>query len=98
MLQPCSLEWPGQLTDNQFDFYDRINGEDILNTERTNDFEYDENVNAAYANYAMSISSKWKIQAGQEEVSKELLCNYCSCNIIFLATSFSGSSKLALGP
>ncbi len=39
------------VTDNQFDFYDRINGQDIINPERTNDFTYDEQINAAYFNF-----------------------------------------------
>ena len=51
------------ITDNQFDFYDRINGQDILNEERTNDFEYDENVNALYFNYKRQIK-KWNFQFG----------------------------------
>ncbi|WP_111683903.1 outer membrane beta-barrel family protein [Winogradskyella tangerina] len=51
------------ITDNQFDFYDRINGQDILNEERTNDFEYDENVNALYFNYKRQVK-KWNFQFG----------------------------------
>ncbi|WP_299526893.1 outer membrane beta-barrel protein, partial [Winogradskyella sp.] len=51
------------VTDNQFDFFDRINGQDILNTERTNDFEYDENINALYFNYSRQFK-KWNIQFG----------------------------------
>ncbi|GGI57965.1 TonB-dependent receptor domain-containing protein [Winogradskyella haliclonae] len=51
------------VTDNQFDFFDRINGQDILNQERTNDFEYDENVNALYFNYKRQFK-KWNIQFG----------------------------------
>ncbi|WP_431158621.1 outer membrane beta-barrel protein [Winogradskyella poriferorum] len=51
------------VTDNQFEFYDRINGEDVLNTERTNDFEYDENVNALYFNYNRQYK-KWNFQFG----------------------------------
>ncbi|WP_340202565.1 TonB-dependent receptor domain-containing protein [Ascidiimonas sp. W6] len=43
-------------TENQFDFFDRINGEDILNLGRSNTFAYDENVNAVYFNY----SRQWK--------------------------------------
>ncbi|RNC86944.1 MAG: TonB-dependent receptor [Winogradskyella sp.] len=51
------------VTDNQFDFFDRINGQDILNQERTNDFEYDENVNALYFNFKRQFK-KWNIQFG----------------------------------
>ncbi|MBT8274262.1 MAG: TonB-dependent receptor, partial [Bacteroidia bacterium] len=39
------------VTDNEFDFYDRINGQDVINEERTNQFNYDEQINAAYFNY-----------------------------------------------
>ncbi|MEO1032284.1 MAG: TonB-dependent receptor [Bacteroidota bacterium] len=51
------------VTDNQFDFYDRINGQDILSEERSNDFEYDENVNALYFNYSRQFK-KWNLQFG----------------------------------
>lgn len=43
-------------TENQFDFFDRINGEDILNLERSNTFDYIEDVSAVYVNY----SRQWK--------------------------------------
>ena len=51
------------LTDNQFDFYDRIDGVDIINPERTNTFNYDEQINAAYINYARTIK-KFSLQIG----------------------------------
>ena len=51
------------ITDNKFDFFDRINGEDILNTDRSNDFKYDENVNALYFNYNRQYK-KWNFQFG----------------------------------
>ena len=38
-------------TENEFDFFDRINGNDVLNLDRTNDFTYDERISAAYINY-----------------------------------------------
>ncbi|WGD34992.1 TonB-dependent receptor [Olleya sp. YS] len=50
-------------TDNQFDFYNRINGQDILNEDRTNDFNYDERINAAYFNYNRSFE-KLNVQLG----------------------------------
>ena len=50
-------------TDNTFDFYD-VDSIETLNTQRSNQFIYDENVNAAYINYAASINKKWKIQLG----------------------------------
>ncbi|TYA92301.1 TonB-dependent receptor domain-containing protein [Seonamhaeicola marinus] len=51
------------VTDNTFDFYDRVNGQDILNMERTNDFQYDENINALYFNYSYKLK-KWNLQFG----------------------------------
>ncbi|NRB82538.1 MAG: TonB-dependent receptor [Winogradskyella sp.] len=51
------------ITDNKFDFFDRINGEDILITDRSNDFKYDENVNALYFNYNRQYK-KWNFQFG----------------------------------
>ncbi|RAJ16861.1 TonB-dependent receptor domain-containing protein [Olleya aquimaris] len=50
-------------TNNQFDFYNRINGQDILNEDRTNDFNYDERINAAYFNYNKSFE-KLNVQLG----------------------------------
>ncbi|AFM03753.1 outer membrane receptor protein [Bernardetia litoralis DSM 6794] len=43
-------------TDNTFDFYDEIDGNKILNTDKSNDFIYQEIVNAVYFNY----NRKWK--------------------------------------
>jgi len=39
-------------TDNTFDFYNVINGNTTLNAELSNQFEYTEQVNAAYANFS----------------------------------------------
>ncbi|MFY0603493.1 MAG: TonB-dependent receptor [Flavobacteriaceae bacterium] len=50
-------------TENQFDFYDRINGLDIINLDRTNNFAYDEQINAGYINYNRRFK-KLSIQAG----------------------------------
>lgn len=50
-------------TDNTFEFYDIIDGTPVLNTDQTNTFEYEENVNAGYLSY----QKQWKkigIQAG----------------------------------
>lgn len=53
--------WGGQLslgakasmvtTDNTFDFYNVLENEDILDTDRSNQFIYTENVNAAYVSF-----------------------------------------------
>lgn len=51
------------VTDNTFDFFDRIEGEDILNESRTNTFKYDENIYAAYLNFNRTYK-KINFQAG----------------------------------
>lgn len=50
-------------TENQFDFFDRVNGQDIINLDRTNNFVYDEQISAAYVNYSRKYK-KLTIQAG----------------------------------
>ena len=50
-------------TDNTFDFYNMEGGVPVLDTNRSNQFVYHENVNAGYVNYQMQIK-KWGIQAG----------------------------------
>ncbi len=50
-------------TENQFNFFDRLNGQDIINLNRTNTFQYDEQINAAYINYNRKYK-KLSIQAG----------------------------------
>lgn len=65
--------WGGQLsagaktsmvkTDNTFDFYNVLESEDILDTERSNQFVYTENVNAAYLSYQRPYK-KFNFQAG----------------------------------
>ena len=51
-------------TDNNFKFYDVEDGVDALNTERTNQFVYTENINAAYVNYGRKLGEKWNLQLG----------------------------------
>ncbi len=50
-------------TDNIFDFFNQDEGQFILDPERSNQFEYQENVNAAYVNYNRTWG-KWKGQFG----------------------------------
>ncbi|MEM9936057.1 MAG: outer membrane beta-barrel family protein, partial [Bacteroidota bacterium] len=50
-------------TDNDFQFSDVIGGENILNTESSNRFLYEENINAAYVTYQRKLD-KWTIEAG----------------------------------
>jgi len=51
-------------TDNTFLFYDIQNGERVRNDVRSNEFFYDENVYAGYANYQRSLNSKFNMSAG----------------------------------
>ncbi|WP_378172734.1 TonB-dependent receptor domain-containing protein [Aquimarina sp. SS2-1] len=50
-------------TDNTFDFFNEINGESVLNLDRSNQFGYDEKIYAGYVKYNYS-RNKWKFQAG----------------------------------
>ena len=50
-------------TDNTFKFFDVNNGQSTLNTNRSNNFIYDENINAGYLNYNFA-TGKFKFQAG----------------------------------
>lgn len=51
-------------TDNDFDFFNVIDGADILDTDRTNRFLYEENINAAYLNFNRNLSEKVSFQFG----------------------------------
>ncbi|MEM6722105.1 MAG: TonB-dependent receptor [Bacteroidota bacterium] len=51
------------VTDNTFNFFDVINGVNNLNMNRSNQFEYDEEIYAAYGKYNFAIKN-WKFQAG----------------------------------
>jgi hypothetical protein len=51
-------------TDNTFEFYDEVAGEDVLDPNRSNVFDYSENINAAYFNYGKKIGYKWNFQLG----------------------------------
>jgi iron complex outermembrane receptor protein len=50
-------------TDNTFDFFNVIDGQPILDIDRSNNFVYLENVNAAYLNYARQLK-KLNFQLG----------------------------------
>ena len=51
-------------TKNTFNFWDVINNADKFNIDRSNKFNYKENVNALYVNYNRSYGAKWTVQAG----------------------------------
>ncbi|MBK8682464.1 MAG: TonB-dependent receptor family protein [Bacteroidetes bacterium] len=50
-------------TDNTYDYYEVINDEEILDVNRSNNFVYEENINAAYLNYAFAVK-KFNISLG----------------------------------
>lgn len=50
-------------TDNTFDFFNIVDGGQIRNIDRSNDFSYLENVTAGYINYQTKIE-KWAFQVG----------------------------------
>ncbi|WP_298514477.1 outer membrane beta-barrel family protein [uncultured Kordia sp.] len=60
------------VTDNTFNFFDVINGANNLNLNRSNQFEYDEEIYAVYTKYNFGINN-WKFQAGlrMEHTSSE---------------------------
>lgn len=51
-------------TKNDFRFYDVVNNVDLLDANRSNDFNYDENIAAAYVNYSKQFGYKWNMQLG----------------------------------
>ena len=50
-------------TDNTFDFFNQINGQNVLDTDQSNQFDYQENINAAYVNFNRKWG-KWNLQFG----------------------------------
>ncbi len=62
------LGFGGKLTDvktkNTFDFYNVYGSNNVKDQDRSNKFNYDENVKALYVNYNRSFGKKTSIQAG----------------------------------
>ena len=62
------LGFGGKLTDvktkNTFDFYNVYGSNNVKDPDRSNKFNYDENVKALYVNYNRPLSKKTTIQAG----------------------------------
>ncbi|MEM6700803.1 MAG: outer membrane beta-barrel family protein, partial [Bacteroidota bacterium] len=62
-------------TNNIFQFYDVLENQDILNENRSNQFKYTENINAAYINFNKKWS-KWNLQLGlraEQTISEGIL-------------------------
>ena len=51
-------------TDNTFDFFNVVDNDPILDIDRSNQFKYDERVNAAYFTFNRSINQQWAFQVG----------------------------------
>jgi iron complex outermembrane recepter protein len=51
-------------TDNNAGYDNLVNNQRNLDSARTNYFNYDENINAAYVNYSRKLSKKWNAQFG----------------------------------
>ncbi|MDE3236376.1 MAG: TonB-dependent receptor [Bacteroidota bacterium] len=51
-------------TQNTFDFFNVIGGDNVKILNKSNYFSYKENVNAAYVNYQRQLNEKWSIQTG----------------------------------
>lgn len=51
-------------SDNAIDFYNTINGVRMIDTSITNDFMYDENINAAYGNWSQELKGGISYQIG----------------------------------
>jgi len=51
-------------TDNNAVYDNLVNSQRILDSARSNHFIYDENINAAYANYSRKLGKKWNGQFG----------------------------------
>ncbi|MFK7970479.1 MAG: TonB-dependent receptor [Bacteroidia bacterium] len=51
-------------TDNTFDFSNVIDGQRILDEDRSNRFVYDENIFAAYSIYQRKLGKKWNAELG----------------------------------
>ncbi|MDX1476192.1 MAG: TonB-dependent receptor [Saprospiraceae bacterium] len=51
-------------TDNTFNFFDIVDDQRILNTDRSNNFVFEENINAAYASYQRQLGEKWNMMLG----------------------------------
>ncbi len=51
-------------TDNKIKFYDLTNGNPVFDTQKSNIFEYTENIQALYVDMAKNFSPKWQMKLG----------------------------------
>ncbi len=94
--------WGGQLgaggklalvrTDNTFNFFQVVDGEKLLDTDVSNQFEYEENVNAAYFSYGRKLGQKWNLSLGmrmEQTNSTGDLTSYISQPLTRVDTSYT---------
>lgn len=60
----AGLKFSDVVTDNTFEFYNVKNDVSKIDTNRTNKFEYKEQIAAAYLNYSKELTKKWGLQLG----------------------------------
>ena len=59
-------------TDNTYDFFDIVDGQEVLDTNRSNNFVFDENVNAAYASYSKKVKKiTWNLGLRMEQTNSK---------------------------
>lgn len=78
-------------TDNTFNFFQLVDGEKVLDTDVSNQFEYEENVNAAYFNFGRKLGKKWNISFGlrmEQTNSTGDLTSYISQPLTRVDTSY----------
>jgi hypothetical protein len=51
-------------TKNIFDFYNVLGGINVLDSNRSNKFNFTENINAGYINFSSPLGKKWSMRAG----------------------------------
>lgn len=51
-------------TDNTFEFFNIVDNDPVLDIDRTNQFAYSENINAAYVTYSRKVNQRWAFEAG----------------------------------
>ena len=85
------VKYSNVTTDNKFEFFDRLNNEDTLDPDRTNDFEYNELIYAAYFNYNKKLE-KFSIQIGlrmEHTQSEGVLTNFKEVNNSSVSRSYT---------
>ena len=51
-------------TKNVFDFYNVLSGMNVMDSNRSNKFNYTENINAGYINFSSPLGKMWNMRAG----------------------------------